>query len=512
MAELTLHNPDYLSLDDAYRGLSRLHYLFIQTDLLDQVLSDMCKIGFVAIEMVEMDEERGQYTLKASKGKHGPCKFKGATATYSGVALAALDDDMHLFPVNVSLPICDKTRTILQLPAYRNQIRISDSEEVNESNNAMQLDFEAAIEHVQGQIGNVDLRNTDRIMAFYPGPFRLLILNDGTLVWRGKWNNVSEDLLQQSRQQDNLLFNNEIELKEATYLQQLISEKGSAALLGDMPALEKEVVEYETNFESLKEVKGPLRGRLLDMITGNRKYFLLVGNEMSDTFGCCPSEEVTEANKLVKGGILDSFSEPVTGEACPVTLYAFRNEMRLSEDGLSGKPDVAFRDEVLAHLKRQYHAMLHLVIKWILIAFVTVSLLLSMRNCYQQQFGDAVTQVTYERINPENKFQAVLVLFHNQKRCFQCLEMEKLSHDLLGQTFDKMDAPRSIGFSTFVIDDPASLELVEQFGIFAATLVLIDYSDHENPVGKVLTRAPELYRDRDAFRQYLETELETFMD
>lgn len=512
MAKTTLHNPDYLALDDAYRGLKRLEDIYVQSDQLDQLLSDMERVGFVAIELVEVNEDRKQYTVKASKGKHGPCKFEGAIATYTGEAIAVLDDDLHLFPKGMKVAVCEKTRSILNLPSYNKLATIDESNSDEAQTEEDKLDFETAIELVNDQVSTVSPDHANREMMFYPGPFRLLILKDGSLVRRGKWSSVPAEAARQLRAKDRMISDDEVNPVKAEFWQVLFPEVGSSILLGDESKLEKSTYEYETDFDSLKLVQEPLRGRIQRMISERKKYFILVGNEVTDTFGCCPSEEVTEANKLVKSGILDTFSEPVAGDACPVTLYAFKNEMTLSEEGLKGEPDFTFREEVLTHFRGKSDSRIYLLIKWILIAFVTVSLLLGMRNCYQQQFGDSVTQVTFQRINPENKFQAVLVLFHNQKRCFQCLEMEKLSHDLLENTFSESETNRSIGFSTLEIDDPASAELVEQFGIFAATLVLIDYSDPGNPFGKVLNKAPVLYRDRDAFTQYLESELEVFLD
>jgi hypothetical protein len=66
---------------------------------------------------------------------------------------------------------------------------------------------------------------------------------------------------------------------------------------------------------------------------------------------------------------------------------------------------------------------------------------------------------------------------------------------------------KSLVFKTITIDEPESQGLVRQFGIFAATLMLMEFNDDQLIYARVLTRGPELYQEENDFKEYLSQEL-----
>ena len=257
-------------------------------------------------------------------------------------------------------------------------------------------------------------------------------------------------------------------------------------------------------------VSDNFRTRLLRVINDQKKYFFLIGNDSKDQFGCCPSEEVSEANQLVKYGILSALAEPVKGDACPVTMYAFKDEISIEENVLSSSIQQKFRGKVRVHLKKSTLSRWQVIVKWLLLVFIMISLIFAARKWYKMQHNSTDGSL-YEQLNPEKKNQSQVILFHNRKRCFQCLQMETFTRELLAETYSDELSNKCLEIRTIIIDDPDNLKLVKQFGIYAATVVLIKFDQEKIVKVNVLNEATGLYRNENTYKDYLKNELQQFL-
>ena len=152
-----------------------------------------------------------------------------------------------------------------------------------------------------------------------------------------------------------------------------------------------------------------------------------------------------------------------------------------------------------------------LLVKWILIVFVLVSATLAIRRC-REWMQIQNQSISYEKLTPLQDGQIKLVLFHNRKRCHQCLTFEDYTKKVLDEHFAEELKDGSLIFHTVTIDEPANYQLVERYGIFAATLVIIQFQDGEPVYEKVLEQGPELYRDEMKFSDYLRQELHKILE
>ena len=505
-----IHNPTYIELDDAYRSLSRLQEIEVKTNNLHGTLRDMEKIGFVAIQIINTFPKSDLWTLIATKGKHGPCYFSGSTAAYTGEALAALDDDLHLLPAHQVISVCDKTCSIYQLPAYKKRIdcKVKNIESENAKNSITdgdQDDFDSLVEKLIDQLKAAQQITTNRKMLFYPGPFRMLILQDGTIVRRGKWNAVSSNFADLLLRKEGLILSENRTSEPPVFLQDQYKQEGVSALMDKLVIQNKEPELYETDFSSLHALSTPLRKRLLQLLNENKKYFVLVGSDASDRSGCCPSEEVTEANALVKHGILNAFSEPLQGDSCPVTIYSIKNELSVQENGFDVEINTKFRNQLKERLVKSRGGA-RSILKWVLLTFVVISTILAARKSYQLRTVPIEVQ-SYNQLKPLIDGQIQLVFFHNEKRCYQCLEMEKFADDVLNEFHTLAIKEKKLSYKTIIIDDPANQPLVNEFGIFAAAFVVMEFDGEKLIYARVLREAAELYRDEAAFKAYFENEL-----
>lgn len=509
-----LHNPDYLELDDAYRGMAKLEEIIVKTPKPNHIMRDMEKIGFVGIVVSIVAHDTAVYKIRAFKGKHGPCHFTGWQAAYSGTAMMALDDDNHLLALDKEMSVCDKTWQVYTLPPYDGLIKCRKrSAEPDHSDTEIQEeeDFESSLDKLYDRLKDPPRDFNQRVAMFYPGPFRMLILQDGSMVRRGQWNSIPANFAKDLQKKDGLLPPETKELTEPVFFQEVYKTQGSLALLDDIIPVAANKTEYATDLTCLPNISKTTRTRLLKLIDQEKKYFVLIGNEPDDKLGCCPSEEVSEANRLVKYGILEAFGEPVKGDSCPVTLYSFKGELKAGMDGLDGEINHEFREKVRNGLtKVQPHGMKR-NLKWLLLAFLLVSIILAFRQCYQQTYITQDDQSLIKLLNLMKVNQVQVVLFHNQKRCFQCRKMELHTMEVLNASYaDQLDKGQ-LAYKSIIIDDPENFALVNGLGIFGPTLVLVSLDQDNELLIKVLFEATGLYRDGDAFKDYVVTELNHFL-
>ena len=115
-------------------------------------------------------------------------------------------------------------------------------------------------------------------------------------------------------------------------------------------------------------------------------------------------------------------------------------------------------------------------------------------------------------LNPMKINQVQVVLFHNQKRCFQCRQMELHTMEVLNASYaDKLEKGKLV-YKSIIMDDPENFAMVNGLGIFGPTLVLISLDQDNELLTKVLFEATGLYRDGDAFKDCVEKELNQFLN
>jgi hypothetical protein len=266
----------------------------------------------------------------------------------------------------------------------------------------------------------------------------------------------------------------------------------------------------ETNFSSLSGISKKLKKRLIDMISGEKQYFLLTGSDPVDHLGCCPSDEVAEANKFVRAGILESSSQENTGDTCPVTIYAFRGEIRQDGSDIKFKPDPDFRGMVLRRLNELPMDSMKQTIKWLLLAFIFISVLAGIYRIYGN-LNTTNSSSFYELLAPIQPDQDMVLLFHYHKRCYQCLNMEKFTREILNENFKEEIIQNRLTFRLIDMDAPENRPLVQQFGFITAAIVLVDFEDGEEKNVKVVEDAWQLFNEESKFKSLIRQEIYKFI-
>jgi hypothetical protein len=160
----------------------------------------------------------------------------------------------------------------------------------------------------------------DRVVVFYPGPFKLLILKDGSIVRRGQPIRLPAEQARELEQQEGAWINPKVwsVATDPRNFATLYRERGAVCLLESLDP---------PDLDALDGVPDAMRKRLAAVLERGEDYFLLTGSDPAQKDGCCPSNDVGQANRLVQAGIL-SATDSGTNPDCPVTIYAFASEIR----------------------------------------------------------------------------------------------------------------------------------------------------------------------------------------
>jgi hypothetical protein len=338
---LALASPTPADLARAYAGLSARGQVRIACGP-DEIVATLLaaeEAGFFGM-CVEGS------TISAHKGKEGPCYDTGRTARYRGSAAGVMDDDHHL--LYGTLRVCEKTGLLYSGEAYQRQIEVSQADpallaRLEKDPAPFDCDtFEADAKALAASLPAAATPSGERVELFYPGPFRLLILKDGTMVRRGRIVRVSPAQALELEELDGARRRPGPAI-DAPNFRDLYRKEGAACLLGDLATDARPA--RPAKLDALDELPETMKRRLQTLISRGEEYFILTGSDPAQKDGCCPSNDVGVANRLVESGILDARGAGANSD-CPVTLYAFASEIRPGAGKPTFKPNVALRAAV----------------------------------------------------------------------------------------------------------------------------------------------------------------------
>jgi hypothetical protein len=312
--------------------------------------------------------------IRAWKGKEGPCYDTGRSAGYRGAAAAAMDDDRHLLFRRIR--VCEKTARIYGSPAYREFTEVTEPDPAllaRLSTDPVPFDcdtFEADARTLAETVRADAAAAGERRAVLYPGPFRMLILADGTIVRRGRPVRVRPDQARELESRDGAREETVLPAADPENYLELYRARGAACLLDDLAPEGAPGPARAPDLRALADAPEAMRRRLGRMIERGDEYFILSGSDPAQADGCCPSNDVGAANRLAESGILDAWCAAPHAE-CPTTIYSFAGEMRREGDRPAFTRNEPLRAEVKRFLETGpgpgRRALIHAAL-WILIA------------------------------------------------------------------------------------------------------------------------------------------------
>ena len=296
----------------------------------------------------------------ARKGKDGPCYDTGRTAFYLGSALAVIDDDNHF--IYKSIRVCEKTGSVYGSETYKGHLRVTPADKkLLKTLETDPVPFNCdTFEKDALLLSDMVKYSSEKPEApiLYPGPFKKIILKNGTIIRRGEISLVSAKTARSLAKTEKSITlrpgNLFAEPVMPSNFQKEYKKSGPLFILDKTPAAAPKAASKTSEFERLNNLPDELRNKLQSVIKHKIPYFVITGSDPRIAGGCCPSIEVYFANKLANAGILTSWMPPLSKDACTMTVYAFKGEMR---DIKTGEPkfkiNSPFRAKVLEHLARQ---------------------------------------------------------------------------------------------------------------------------------------------------------------
>ena len=312
--------------------------------------------GFFGLILDFKNATKNKAVISAMKGKEGSCFETGRTAFYKGIALAVMDDDNHF--IYKSIRVCEKTGGVYSSKLYRKYLRVTPADtkllktlKTNPvSFNCDTFDRDAKLVYEMIAYS----REKTEIPVIYLGPFKKIVLNNGTILNRGEAVFVSKDTAKILITAENCVKVNPEACRPSPtiplnyYVE--YNKAGSIFILSKAAADKSRNVSKTLNPETLVKLPEELSEKLLTIINKNIPYLVITGSDPTVEGGCCPNREVYHAKKLVKAGILDSWAPPLPNDACTMTVYAFQDEIEKGIDGPKFRINKVFRAKVRKYL------------------------------------------------------------------------------------------------------------------------------------------------------------------
>ncbi|MBM4149609.1 MAG: hypothetical protein FJ224_11305, partial [Lentisphaerae bacterium] len=443
----TLENPDDSAVRDAFARLPKRAFIEVRCRWerrldLQRMLTEMGAFAICLRPLADFAEIQ----ITALKGKAGACFETGRSASYLGVAQAVMDDDHHL--IVGTIRVCEKTGGLYTLPPYRGLLTVTEGDPgllARLETDPLPFDcntFEPDAERLAALSFISAMPNSAMTAVYYPGPFSLLVLRDGSILRRGHCALIASSLAGKLLERDGLLAVPDRCSQEAerpVNYPEAYRRLGAGCLLESdvttapdtarrKPSRE-DVVPPEA-LDTLRGVSAALRRRLVRLIEGNEPYFILTGSDPKDPLGCCPNTQVGEANRLVDAGVLCSYAENAAADSCTTTIYAFAGEISV-RDGPEFAVNAAIRTKATAVMTRTDRGrhIRRMALKCALLALVGASFVIAGRVALapllpaKSGFDRALATALGV---PSDTRCLFVCLFHGRETCEACETMEKL--------------------------------------------------------------------------------------
>lgn len=482
------------------------------------VLASLEGVGFFGMRIRMPAAAGGAVLISAFKGKAGVCYDTGKSASYKGSAASALDDDNHLLFGETR--ICEKTAAIYSSPVYADIVDVSAGDpalvaKLKEAPVAFDCDtFDADVEKLVAALVREQGERGCSLPILYPGPFKLLVLPDGTILRRGEVTLLDGKRVQRLAAEDGCIT---LEEKHAVgvppaNLIDAYYAKGAICLLGDMQLQSTFRHSEDVTMAALQHAPESTVVRLKKMIERDDSYFILTGSDPRDEFGCCPSGEVGACNRLVEAGLLDCWHPPASAQSCASTVYAFRGEMSMEGQEPSFAVNGEFRRKVMNYLgetRTRKWTFTAAVIRWALLIFAVISIGVVLFGGIREDIaigdGPFAREIALARGNV-----LVVCYFYREEMCDWCGKMETFTKKALALHFGDEVRSHRISFRDVNMDLPENRELTEQYDVFTSSIVLVLIRDGKVERSKLLENAwhhAGFMGSEEEFLKMMQTEL-----
>ncbi len=250
-----------------------------------------------------------------------------------------------------------------------------------------------------------------------------------------------------------------------------------------------------------------VRARIGEMLDGDHPHFVLIGTDPGDAGGCCPSDDVGEALRLARSGVLQAHHPPVPENACPSTVFACAGEIDTASNPPSFTPDPELRARIRARLdaaerrQRRQRLLGRALLAFVLVVLVVGGVRLALRGG---------TRAPDHRLLdvPAEADLVMAAFFHKKQRCPFCRTLEAGLREALAQP---ALADRGVVIRMLVTDDPAVRRFEMEQGGFASGIVMLALEDGRVVRSRLLVEAYEHTNEPAALAESIAQGIEDFL-
>jgi len=132
---------------------------------------------------------------------------------------------------------------------------------------------------------------------------------------------------------------------------------------------------------------------------------------------------------------------------------------------------------------------------------------------FTKSSDDASVAETETKITDvESSNQIYSYYLHGQKRCNTCNKIETYAHEALEETLSEKTEKDLIVWKTINFEEPENGHFVADFDLYAHSLVLVEYENDEVTRYKNLEQVWDLVGDKEAFIEYVQSEMKIFLE
>jgi hypothetical protein len=98
--------------------------------------------------------------------------------------------------------------------------------------------------------------------------------------------------------------------------------------------------------------------------------------------------------------------------------------------------------------------------------------------------------------------------FHGNFRCNNCFTIEQYSKEAIEKYFPEQLKNGKLAFTVINIDQPENEHFIKEYQLYTRSLVVAEFKNGKQVKWANLTKVWDYIRDRDAFYNYVKTEIE----
>ena len=102
--------------------------------------------------------------------------------------------------------------------------------------------------------------------------------------------------------------------------------------------------------------------------------------------------------------------------------------------------------------------------------------------------------------------------FHGNARCVSCRKIEALAGEAVRAAFPGEMKQGKVEWLAVNIEEPANKHFIQDYRLYTKSLVVVDLVDGTQVRWKNLEKIWELLRDDEAFRQYVQGEVKSYLE